>query len=275
MNARLTAAAAAVFVLAATAACGSGSSAGSSGSGGTTSATHASSSSSQAPMSGHLVVFAAASLKKTFTQIGAQFEKSHPGSTVSFDFAGSSDLVSQLQQGAPADVFASADQANMAKATGDSLTAALPVNFASNTLEIAVPPGNPAHITSFADLAKKGLKVVICAPAVPCGSAAAKVAKAAGIHLRPVSEEQSVTDVLGKVSAGEADAGLVYVTDVKGDKGAVRGITFPLSSAAVNVYPIAPLKTSKNAALAQAFVDAVTGAPGQSLLAAAGFAKAP
>lgn len=226
-------------------------------------------------MTGHLVVFAAASLKKTFTAIGAQFEKSHPGATVSFDFAGSSDLVSQLQQGAPADVFASADTANMAKATGDSLTSAAPVNFASNTLEIAVPPGNPAHITGFADLAKPGLKLVICAPAVPCGSAAAKVAKAAGIHLKPVSEEQSVTDVLGKVSAGEADAGLVYVTDVKGDKGAVQGIPFPLSSAAVNIYPIAPLKTSKNAALAQAFVEAVTGTPGQGILAAAGFAKAP
>ena len=109
---------------------------------------------------------------------------------------------------------------------------------------------------------------------MPCGSAAAKVAKAAGIHLKPVSEEQSVTDVLGKVSAGEADAGLVYVTDVKGDKGAVQGVAFRVSSA-VNVYPIAPLKTSKNAALAQAFVDAVTGAPGQGILAAAGFAKAP
>lgn len=272
MNARLTTAATAVLILATTAACGSGSS-GASGSG--SSSSPASSTSSQTSMTGHLVVFAAASLKKTFTAIGAQFEKSHPGTTVSFDFAGSSDLVSQLQQGAPADVFASADTANMAKATGDSLTAATPVNFATNTLEIAVPPGNPAHVASFADLAKPGLKLVICAPAVPCGSAAAKVAKAAGIHLKPVSEEQSVTDVLGKVSAGEADAGLVYVTDVKGDKGAVQGIPFPLSSAAVNVYPIAPLKTSKNAALAQAFVDAVTGTPGQGILAAAGFAKAP
>lgn len=274
MNARLATAAVAALLVATTAACGSGSNSGASTSG-SSSSTPASTTSSQTSLSGHLTVFAAASLKKTFTQIGAQFEKSHPGSTVTFDFAGSSDLVSQLQQGAPADVFASADKANMAKATGDSLTAAAPVNFASNTLEIAVPKGNPAHITGFADLAKPGLKLVICAPAVPCGSAAAKVAKAAGIQLRPVSEEQSVTDVLGKVSAGEADAGLVYVTDVKGDKGAVQGITFPLSSAAVNVYPIAALKSSKNAALAQAFVDAVTGTPGQTILAAAGFAKAP
>lgn len=271
MNVRLAAAVAAVLTLA-TAACGSGSA--SSGSSSSASSP-ASATSSQTSTSGHLTVFAAASLKKTFTQIGAQFEKSHPGSTVSFDFAGSSDLVSQLQQGAPADVFASADKANMAKATADALTAAAPVNFASNTLEIAVPPGNPAHITGLADLTKPGLKLVICAPAVPCGSATTKVAKAAGLKLKPVSEEQSVTDVLGKVSAGEADAGLVYVTDVKGDKGAVQGITFPLSSAAVNVYPIAPLKSTKNAALAQAFVDFVTGAPGQSILAAAGFAKAP
>jgi molybdate transport system substrate-binding protein len=272
MNTRLAAAAAAVLTLA-TAACGSGSASG--GSSNSSSSSPAPATSSQTSTSGHLTVFAAASLKNTFTQIGAQFEKSHPGSTVTFDFAGSSDLVSQLQQGAPADVFASADKANMAKATGDSLTAVAPVNFASNTLEIAVPPRNPAHITSLADLTKPGLKLVICAPAVPCGSAAAKVAKAAGLKFKPVSEEQSVTDVLGKVSAGEADAGLVYVTDVKGDKEAVQGITFPLSSAAVNVYPIAPLKSSKNAALAQAFVDFVTGTRGQSILAAAGFAKAP
>ena len=260
---------AAALVLGTTACGGSGSgdTAGGSRSGG-------SSSSSGGP-SGEITVFAAASLKKTFTRIGADFEKAHPGTKVTFSFAGSSDLVAQIQQGAPADVFASADTRNMDKVTADSLTAAPPVVFASNTLEIAVPKGNPAHIASLADLAKPGVKVVLCAPAVPCGSAAAKVEQAAGIDIKPVSEEQSVTDVLGKVTAGEADAGLVYVTDVKGAASGVQGITFAQSSAAVNSYPIAALKASRNAALADAFVRAVTGDAGQQVLAAAGFAKAP
>jgi molybdate transport system substrate-binding protein len=256
-----------------TTACGgssSGDTAGGSGSGGSSS----SSSSSGGP-SGEITVFAAASLKKPFTRIGADFEKAHPGTKVTFSFAGSSDLVAQIQQGAPADVFASADTRNMDKVTADSLTAAPPVVFASNTLEIAVPKGNPANIASLADLAKPGVKVVLCAPAVPCGSAAAKVEQAAGIDIEPVSEEQSVTDVLGKVTAGEADAGLVYVTDVKGAAGGVQGITFAQSSAAVNSYPIAALKASRNPSLADAFVRAVSGDAGQQVLAAAGFAKAP
>ncbi|NNM46872.1 molybdate ABC transporter substrate-binding protein [Knoellia koreensis] len=222
---------------------------------------------------GDLTVFAAASLKKTFTQIGSRFEQDHPGTKVTFNFAGSSDLVAQLQQGAPADVFASADEKNMAKATGDSLTAAAPVDFASNTLEIAVPPGNPAKIATLADLTRPGVKVVVCAPEVPCGSAATKVETAAAIDLKPVSEEQNVTDVLGKVIAGEADAGLVYVTDVKGAGDKVEGIEFPQSSAAVNVYPIATLKGAQNKALADAFVAAVTSASGQGVLADAGFGK--
>lgn len=233
------------------------------------------SSTSAAGPSGHLTVFAAASLKKTFTAIGKQFEKAHPGTTVTFSFAGSSDLLAQLQQGAPADVFASADQKTMAKATGDHLTAGSPTAFASNTLEIAVPPDNPAHITRFADLAKPGVKLVVCAAQVPCGAATTKVAKAAGAQLHPVSEEQSVTDVLGKVETGEADAGLVYVTDVASAGHAVRGVPFAQSSAAVNVYPVAALKGSSNPALARAFVDAVTGASGQAVLAAAGFGRAP
>jgi molybdate transport system substrate-binding protein len=251
-----------------TAACGSGSSTDDSPQGGGSSSTSAG-----GQLTGTVTVFAAASLKKTFTQIGAEFEKAHPGVTVTFNFAGSSDLVAQLQQGAPADVFASADTTNMAKATGDSLTADAPVSFASNTLEIAVPPGNPAGIASLADLAKPGVKVVLCAPAVPCGAAAAKVEAAAKIDIKPVSEEQSVTDVLGKVTTEEADAGLVYVTDVQGAGDRVEGVKFAESSAAVNTYPIATHRASKNAAAAQAFLEAVTGEPGQGILAAAGFAK--
>jgi molybdate transport system substrate-binding protein len=270
---RLVPAATAVALVLGTTACGgsgSGDTAGGQGSSGS-----AGSSISSGALSGEITVFAAASLKKTFTRIGADFEKAHPGAKVTFSFAGSSDLAAQIQQGAPADVFASADTENMDKVTADSLTAAPPVVFASNTLEIAVPTGNPAHIASLADLAKPGVKVVLCAPAVPCGSATAKVEQAAGVDIKPVSEEQSVTDVLGKVTAGEADAGVVYVTDVKGAAGGVQGITFAQSSAAVNSYPIAALEASRNPALADAFVRAVTRDAGQQVLAAAGFAEAP
>ncbi len=232
----------------------------------------AASGASSAPAS-TLTVFAAASLKGTFTTLGQTFESQHPGTKVTFSFAGSSDLVTQLQQGAPADVFASADTNNMTKATGSNLVAGTPVNFATNTLEIAVPPDNPAKITSFADLTKSGVKVVICAPQVPCGAAAQKIETATGTDIKPVSEENAVTDVLGKVQSGEADAGLVYVTDVKGAGDKVKGIEFAESKEAVNTYPIAALTASKNADLAGQFVQLVTGSEGQQVLGAAGFAK--
>lgn len=220
-----------------------------------------------------LTVYAAASLKTTFTELGSRFEAAHAGTTVAFSFGGSSDLVTQLQQGAPADVFAAADTATMTKATDDDLVQGAPVTFASNTLEIAVPPDNPAAIRSFADLARSGVRVVVCAPQVPCGSATQKVEKATGSDLSPVSEENSVTDVLNKVTSGEADAGLVYATDVKGAGAKVTGIAFPESAQAVNVYPIAVLAGSRDAGLAREFVDLVTGTEGQQVLADAGFGK--
>jgi molybdate transport system substrate-binding protein len=220
-----------------------------------------------------VTVFAAASLKTTFTALGQQFQSSHAGTEVTFSFGGSSDLVTQLQQGAPGDVFASADTKNMDKANADDLVKGSPVDFASNTLEIAVPPDNPATVTSFADLAKAGVKVVVCAPQVPCGAAAQKVEAATGVDVEPVSEESSVTDVLNKVTSGEADAGLVYKTDVRSAGDKVLGIPFPESSEAVNVYPIAVLAGSEDAELAQEFVDLVTGDDGQQVLADAGFGK--
>ncbi len=220
-----------------------------------------------------LTVFAASSLTDTFTELGGQFEESHDGVTVTFNFAGSSDLVAQIQQGAPADVFASADTANMDKAVADDLVSGEPVDFASNTLQIAVPPDNPAGVESLQDLATSGTKVVVCAPEVPCGAAATKVEESAGVDIQPVSEEASVTDVLNKVVTGEADAGLVYVTDVIGAGDDVHGIAFPESDAAVNVYPIAALTGGENADLAQEFLDLVTGEAGQSVLADAGFAR--
>jgi len=222
---------------------------------------------------GKIIVFAAASLKQTFTDIGNQFKTDNPGSSVEFSFAGSSDLVTQLTQGAPADVFASADNNNMNKAVKAGLLAGDPVNFASNTLTIAVAPGNPKKIASFKDLTQPGLNVVVCAPQVPCGSATQKVEQDTGVKLNPVSEESSVTDVLNKVETGQADAGLVYVTDAAGAGNKVAAVSFPESASAVNTYPIAVLKESKNQELARKFVDLVTGEAGQRVLTAAGFAK--
>ncbi|MFC8597581.1 molybdate ABC transporter substrate-binding protein [Isoptericola sp. NPDC057191] len=218
-----------------------------------------------------LTVFAAASLKASFEDLAEQFEATHDGVDVQLSFAGSSDLVAQIQQGAPADVFASADTANMDKLAADDLVSE-PRDFATNTLEIAVPPGNPAGVEDLADLADPDVKLVLCAPAVPCGAASAKVADAAGLDLRPVSEEQSVTDVLGKVIAGEADAGLVYVTDVAAAGDDVEGVELPESSSAVNTYPIAPVADTDQARLAHDFVDLVLSDDGQQTLAGYGFA---
>ncbi|WP_431247069.1 molybdate ABC transporter substrate-binding protein [Leifsonia xyli] len=218
-----------------------------------------------------MTVFAAASLTKTFTALGAQFEAAHPGAKVVFSFAGSSDLVSQLTAGAPADVFASADEKNMTKAVDARVIDGSPADFATNVLAIAVPPGNPAHLTGFADLASPSVKTVVCAPQVPCGAATAKVEQSAGVTLHPVSQESSVTDVLGKVISGEADAGIVYRTDVKGAGATVGSVPFPEAADTVNVYPIARVAHAPNADGAAAFVAFVTGPQGRAALAAAGF----
>ncbi|OMC38343.1 molybdate ABC transporter substrate-binding protein [Mycobacterium sp. GA-1841] len=222
---------------------------------------------------GGITVFAAASLKSAFTEIAQQFETDNPGTSVQFSFAGSSDLVTQLTQGADADVFASADTRNMDKAAAAGLLEGAPVNFATNTLTIVVAPGNPKGIKTFADLGRPGLNVVVCAPPVPCGGATDKAEKATGVMLSPVSEENSVTDVLGKVTSGQADAGLVYVTDAAdaGDK--VTAVAFPEAAQAVNTYPIAVLKQSEQSEQARRFVEAVTGEAGQKVLGQAGFAK--
>ncbi|WP_418275383.1 molybdate ABC transporter substrate-binding protein [Isoptericola jiangsuensis] len=218
-----------------------------------------------------LTVFAAASLTEAFEQVAADFEATHEGVDVQLSFAGSSDLVAQIQQGAPADVFASADTATMARLTADALVGD-PRDFATNTLTIAVPAGNPAGVASLADLADPDLTLVTCAPAVPCGATAATVSRAAGVELAPDSEEQSVTDVLGKVVAGEADAGLVYVTDVARAGDAVEGIEVPEAASAVNTYPIAPVADAEHADLAGQFVDAVLSPEGQAVLDGLGFA---
>ena len=221
--------------------------------------------------SGEITVFAAASLKQAFTELAGTFEAEHPGTSVALSFAGSSDLASQISQGAPADVFASADTANMKKVQDAGLADGTPENFATNTLAIAVPPGNPAGVTSLKDLARPGIKLVTCARQVPCGAAAARVAQAAGLTLSPVSEENAVTDVLGKVTSGEADAGLVYGTDIKAAGTKAAGIQFPEAGSAVNTYPITGLAGGRNKTAAHAFMDLVAGPEGQKVLAAAGF----
>lgn len=256
----LSAAAVAIAVVAGASACSS--------------ATPAATSSATPPaLSGSITVFAAASLTTTFRSLAATFQRKNPDVTVQLSFAGSADLVTQITDGAPADVFASADTKNMTKLVDAKLVDGQPVNFATNVLEIAVPPDNPASIRSFADLAKPGVKTVVCAPQVPCGSATVAVERVSGVILTPVSEESAVTDVLGKVSSGEADAGLVYVTDVKAAGSTVKGVEFAESRAAVNTYPIAALRGSTKVAVATAFVDYVIGIVGQKTLAAAGFGK--
>ena len=223
-------------------------------------------------VTGEITVYAAASLQSTFTDLGDRFERDHAGTTVTFNFAGSSSLVTQLVQGAPADVFASANPENMAKAVDSGVVSGAPVDFAANTLTIVTPPGNPKGVQRFSDLADPDLQVVVCAPQVPCGAATETVERSTGVALRPVSEESSVTDVLGKVVSGQADAGLVYVTDAADAADDVTEVPFPEAAAAVNVYPIAVVRNAANPAGAQAFVDLVTGAQGREVLASAGFA---
>lgn len=228
---------------------------------------------SSGPETPSITVFAAASLQPAFTEIAEQFKAGHPGMAVDFNFAGSSDLSLQLTQGAGADVFASANTAQMDKVAQAGLLDGAAVPFASNTLVIVTRPGNPDGVRSFADLARPDLIVVVCQPPVPCGAATRAVADSIGVTLEPLSEESDVTDVLNKVITGQADAGVVYRTDAihAGDK--VATVEFPEAAGAVNTYPIAVLSGAPQAGPARAFVDLVTGEAGQQVLHAAGFGK--
>lgn len=217
-----------------------------------------------------LTVFAAASLTTTFEELERTFEADHPDVDVRLSFGGSSDLVAQITEGAEADLFASADTRNMDQLVDAGLAAGDPSEFATNTLTIAVPPGNPGGVQDLSALADEDLDVVVCAPEVPCGNAALEVARAAGVTLAPDSEEQSVTDVLGKIEAGEGDAGLVYVTDVTAAGDEVEGIAFPEAAEVVNHYPIVVVEGARRADLAREWVDLVLG-DGQAVLGAAGF----
>jgi molybdate transport system substrate-binding protein len=223
--------------------------------------------------SGPVVVFAAASLKSAFTTLARQFETAHPDVRVVPSFGGSDSLAAQIVAGAPVDVFAAASSTTMSTVTkvGDADT---PVEFARNQLEIVVAAGNPRQIAVLKDVAKPGVKLALCAHTVPCGAAADKALTAVNVTAHPVTLEQDVTSVLTKVELGEVDAGLVYRTDVKSAAGKVEGIDFAEAAQAVNSYPIAVLKTGKNAGMARAFVEFVLSPVGQQVLRAAGFQPA-
>ena len=259
----------AAVALAATAVAGcSSSSSSSTASGSSSSSTPAASSS--AAQTGTITVLAAASLKETFTQLGKQFETAHPGDTVKFSFGASSALAEQISSGAPADVFASASTKNMDQVVSAG-NASNPQNFAENVMEVAVPPNNPAKVTSVNDLAKSSVKTALCQPQVPCGVVAAEVFKNAKITVKPVTLQPDVKSVLTQVELGNVDAGVVYVTDVQAAGSKVKGVTIPANVNASTTYPIATLTNSKEQAIAAAFMAYVLSPPGEQVLKAAGF----
>ncbi|WP_256339857.1 MULTISPECIES: molybdate ABC transporter substrate-binding protein [unclassified Streptomyces] len=224
-------------------------------------------------LSGTVTVFAAASLKESFTTLGKEFEKQHPGTKVSFNFGGSDALAASITSGAPADVFAAASPKTMAIVTDKKDAVGTPATFVRNQLEIATVPGNPHKVASLKDLTKSGLKVVLCDRTVPCGAAAQKALDASGLELTPVSYEQDVKGALNKVQLKEADAAVVYKTDVKAAGGKVEGVEFPESAKAINDYPIALLKNAEHAQTAKAFIALVQSAEGRQVLSEAGFLK--
>ncbi|MDR6867740.1 molybdate transport system substrate-binding protein [Microbacterium resistens] len=264
---RIAVASCTVAAALALASCAGGSSAQPSGS----PSSSASSSASADGPSGELRVFAAASLSGAFDELAADFEKANPDvDVVPITYDGSSVLATQLIDGAQADVFASADGKNMAKVTEAAL-AVEPVPFATNVLQIAVAPGNPHGVDGLASLSDTAHSVVVCAPEVPCGNAAKTLLTAAGVTVTPASEEQNVSAVLAKVKSGEADAGIVYRTDVTAAGSAVTGVQIDGAENATNVYPIAALKAAPNPRAAEAFVAFVLSPAGQKVLAGFGF----
>lgn len=221
--------------------------------------------------SGEIVVFAAASLTEAFTQIARDFEAKYPDATVVTQFAGSITLATQLTRGAPADVYASANTAQMQRVVNAGLTKGEPTVFVTNTLQIVVPQGNPAGVQGLRAFSKEKLEIALCAPKVPCGALAQEVFDIAGVEPAADTLEQDVKAVLTKVRLGEVDAGLVYRTDVASAEAPVVGIAFPAASKAANQYPIAVLGDAQNPSGAAAFVHYVLSPAGQQVLASFGF----
>ena len=264
------AAIAAVSLLSAVCLAACGGSASNSATGAASGAASAGTSGGAGKATGKVTVLAAASLQGAFEEIEKTVEKDNPGLDVTFDFQGSQDLVASLAGGDSADVLATANNSTM-KTAADQKLVGNQTEFATNVLTLIVPKGNPKKITGL-DSSLDGANLVICAPEVPCGEATKKLAQAQGITLKPVSEEQKVTDVRGKVESGEADAGIVYTTDAAAAKDKTDKIDIP-DGGVVNHYPIAQTAKPENPAGAQAFIDAVTGKAGQEILAKHGFGK--
>jgi len=228
--------------------------------------------SSGAASPAEIKVFAAASLTAAFTELGQQYTSANGGTKVTFNFAGSQALATQIQQAAPADVFASADLTNMDKVKD---LVGTPKSFASNLLQIVVEKGNPKGIKKLDDLASKDVKVVLAAEEVPAGKYAKQVLDQAGVSVQPVSQEDNVKAVVTKVSLGEADAGIVYVTDVTAGGDKVEGVEIPKDQNVTATYPIATVKASKAPDKAQAFMDLVLSDQGQQVLKSYGFLPPP
>ena len=216
-------------------------------------------------------VFAAASLTAPFERIAREFESSHPGSKVELHFAGTPQLVLQVRDGAQVDVFASADVPNMQRLVAAKVTDGEPRTFAQNRLTIVVGKGNGQRIAALADLARKDLKVLLCGPEVPAGKYAREALAKAGVAVQSVSDEPNVKAVVAKVALGEADAGIVYVTDVASATAPVEAVAIPDEQNVVAIYPIAVLSGGKNSAGGRAFADYVLSAAGQKVLQSCGF----
>jgi molybdate transport system substrate-binding protein len=210
-------------------------------------------------------------LTESFTEIGEAFTAANPDAEAEFSFDASSALVQQITEGAPADVFASADTANMDKVTEAGLNGTDPVIFATNLLTIIVPAGNPGGVTGVEDLVNPDLTVVLCAEEVPCGNYANQILDSAGVDVTPASLEENVRGVVTKVTAGEADAGIVYVTDVTAAGDAAEVVEIPEDINVLAEYPIATIGESANQETGEAFIDFLTGADGQAILAEYGF----
>ena len=224
-------------------------------------------------VTGAVTVFAAASLTESFNRIGKDFETANPGTKVTFSFASSSALATQINNGAPADVFASASPTNMKQVVDAGNADGIGTVFVRNQLVIAVPKGNPKNIKGLSDLTSSSVKVALCAEQVPCGAAAKTALTAANLTVTPVTFEQDVKAALSKVKLGEVDAALVYRTDAKSSSSDVDGIEFPESARAINDYPIAVLSKAANKPAAQAFLAYVLSDKGIAVLTNVGFQK--
>lgn len=221
--------------------------------------------------SGRITVAAAASLQGAFTEMERAFEAANPGTSVDLVLGASSMLAQQIINGAPVDVFAAADEPTMARVVAANMVSGPPKIFATNTLEIIVRRGNPSNITSIEDLSRSGLVYVTCAQEVPVGSYASQVLENAGVRVRPASLEPDVRGIVAKVTSGEADAGIVYATDIRATNGAATGVSIPRAINVVTSYPIAALDDASNPELASTWIAFVSGTEGRTILTAHGF----